>query len=222
MKRQLLRRGFTLAEVAVTIALIGLALAWMLQVLNASKLTAAYSRNLKLSRELSLLTLGQIESGQYADDLDNERFEGTYAEEGYPDFAFEVVLGDENFRPDPNDQRAFDNWQAERSRRDREQRAEEGDESEEEEDEAYEKIQIKVTFPKVQDMRNEYILERWLPWRQLHPEEAAEAEAGEGGAEGNDPAGSGAGGNTGSGSRSGTGGRTGTGTGGQTRGGTTR
>ncbi|MFM7297984.1 MAG: type II secretion system protein, partial [Planctomycetota bacterium] len=42
-----LRRGFTLAEVAVTIALIGLALAWMLQVLNASKLTAAYSRNLK-------------------------------------------------------------------------------------------------------------------------------------------------------------------------------
>lgn len=221
MKRTSLRRGFTLAEVAVTIALIGLALAWMLQVLNASKLTAAYSRNLKLSRELSLLTLGQIESGQYADDLDNERIEGTYAEEGYPDFAFEVVIGDENFRPDPTDQRAFDNWQAERSRREREQRAEEGEQSEEEEeDQAYEKIQIKVTFPKVQDMRNEYILERWLPWRQLHPDEAGEAEAGAEGSETGDESGMGTGGGTGGTNRSGTGGRTGTGS--QGRGGTTR
>ena len=125
MSARRLRRGFTLAEVAVTIALIGLALAWMLQVLNASKLTAAYSRNLKLSRELALLTLGQIESGEYADDLDNERLDGTYAEEGYPDFSYEVVIGDENFRPDPTDQRAFDNGQAERQRRERERRAEE-------------------------------------------------------------------------------------------------
>ena len=173
------REGFTLAEVAVTIALIGLALAWMLQVLNASKLTAAYSRNLKLSRELALLTLGQIESGQFSDDLDDERFEGTYAEEGYPDFSFEVVLGDENFRPDPTDQRAFDTWEVERRRREREERVEESEDSEgEEENPAYEKILVKVTFPKVQDMRNDYILERWLPWRQLHPEDAESDEAG--------------------------------------------
>jgi len=215
-----LRRGFTLAEVAVTIALIGLALAWMLQVLNASKLTAAYSRNLKLSRELALLTLGQIESGEYADDLDNERLDGTYAEEGYPDFAYEVVIGDENFRPDPTDQRAFDNWQAERQRREREQRAEEADESEEEEDQAYEKIQIKVTFPKIQDMRNDYILERWLPWRQLHPEDAEAAEAGLEGADATDETGTGAGSGGGSGRTGNPSGRTGTGN--QGRKGTTR
>jgi prepilin-type N-terminal cleavage/methylation domain-containing protein len=215
MSARRLRRGFTLAEVAVTIALIGLALAWMLQVLNASKLTAAYSRNLKLSRELALLTLGQIESGEYADDLDNERLDGTYAEEGYPDFSYEVVIGDENFRPDPTDQRAFDNWQAERQRRERERRAEESEDSDEEEDQAYEKIQIKVSFPKIQDMRNDYILERWLPWRQLHPDED---EGAEGGAEGSDGAGSGAsGGGTGN---TGTGGRTGSGA--QGRGGTAR
>ncbi len=215
MSLRRLRKGFTLAEVAVTIALIGLALAWMLQVLNASKLTAAYSRNLKLSRELALLTLGQIESGQFSDDLDDERFEGTYAEEGYPDFSFEVVLGDENFRPDPTDQRAFDNWEAERQRREREERAEESEDSEgEEEDPAYEKIQVKVTFPKVQDMRNEYILERWLPWRQLHPDDAEGAEAGAGASEGGDDA------PTGTGAGSGTGGRSGTNA--QSRGGTSK
>jgi prepilin-type N-terminal cleavage/methylation domain-containing protein len=208
------RQGFTLAEVAVTIALIGLALAWMLQVLNASKLTAAYSRNLKLSRELALLTLGQIESGQFSDDLDDERFEGTYAEEGYPDFSFEVVLGDENFRPDPTDQRAFDNWEAERRRREREERADESEDSEgEEEDPAYEKIQVKVTFPKVQDMRNDYILERWLPWRQLHPEDVeSDAAAADESAEGNGAGGTGSG--------SGASGRSGTGS--QNRGGTSK
>lgn len=219
MSPRRLRRGFTLAEVAVTIALIGLALAWMLQVLNASKLTAAYSRNLKLSRELALLTLGQLESGQFSDDLDDERFEGTYAEEGYPDFSFEVVLGDENFRPDPTDQRAFDNWEAERQRREREQRSEEDADSEEnEEDPAYEKIQIKVSFPKVQDMRNEYILERWLPWRQLHPEDAESAESGAEGTDGGSNTGTGTGTNSGAGG--GTGGRTGTS--GQSRGGTSK
>ncbi len=216
------RKGFTLAEVAVTIALIGLALAWMLQVLNASKLNAAYSRNLKLSRELALLTLGQIESGQFADDIDDERIEGTYAEEGYPDFSFEVVLGDENFRPDPTDQRAFDNWQYERDRREREKRAEDSSSAsegeDEEEDKAYEKIQIKVTFPKVQEMRNEYTLERWLPWRQLHPEEAAadeEAAAAESGSSSNqNNSGGTTGGNRTTGGRSG---GTGTGTSGGTR-----
>ncbi|MBM3989970.1 MAG: prepilin-type N-terminal cleavage/methylation domain-containing protein [Planctomycetes bacterium] len=202
------RRGFTLAEVAVTIALIGLALAWMLQVLNAAKLTAAYSRNLKLSRELALLTLGQIEAGEYADDLDHERLDGTYAEEGYPDFSYEVVIGDENFRPDPADQRAFDNWQAERSRRERERRAEDAEESEEDEGQAYEKIQIKVSFPKIQDMRNDYILERWLPWRQLYPEEDEDAEAGAEGADSTGAGGEGGGnGNTGNGGRNGSGGQ---------------
>ena len=206
--RRAARKGFTLAEVAVTIALVGLALAWMLQVLNASKLTAAYSRNLKLSRELALLTLGQIESGVYADDIDSDRIEGSYAEEGYPDFFFEAVIGDENFRPDPNDERAFDNWQHERDQKERKSTSE--DEESEEAEQAYEKIQVKVTFPKIQELKNEYVLERWIPWKQLHPEEE-EAEGdgtdpnatGDGGSGGGTGSGQGSGGNGGGGGGSG-------------------
>ena len=166
------RSGFTLAEVAVTIALVGLALAWMLQILNAAKLNAAQSRNLKLSRELALLTLGQIESGLFADEMDDERIEGSYVEEGYPDFAFEAVIGDENFRPDEDDQQAFDNWRHEQQAKERDSK-----EEDEEAEQPYEKIQIKVTFPKIQELTNEYVLERWVAWKQIHPDEESETDA---------------------------------------------
>lgn len=179
--RQGSRNAFTLAEVAVTIALVGLALAWMLQTLNTAKVTAAYTRNIKLARELALLTLGQIESGLYAEDVDDERIEGTYAEEGYPDFAFEAVIGDESFRPDENDSQAFDSWRHDQDLK-RRAKAKEGDT--EDAEQPYEKIQIKVTFRKIQDLDNEYVIERWLPWEQIHPEEAAEPDAGESGATG--------------------------------------
>jgi prepilin-type N-terminal cleavage/methylation domain-containing protein len=166
-RRSLARgRGFTLAEVAVTIALVGLALAWMLQVLSAAKLTAAYSRNLKLARELALMTLGQIESGMFEDEMSDERIDGSYAEEGYPDFFFEAVIGDENFRPDPDDRQAFDNWRHEQSVKDRDKK-----DDEEEAEQPYEKIQVKVTFPKVQELPAEFVIERWVPWKQVHPPE---------------------------------------------------
>jgi prepilin-type N-terminal cleavage/methylation domain-containing protein len=168
------RAGFTLAEVAVTIAVVGLALVWMLQALNAAKVTAAQTRNLKLSRELALLTLGQLESGLFEEDLDDERMDGSYAEEGYPDFSFELVIGDANFQPPP-DSEAFDNWLEER------QRAEYDDEDEEAE-QPYEKVQIKVVFPKIAELKNELVIERWLPWKQVHPaeEDAAATPAGAG------------------------------------------
>lgn len=159
-------RGFTLAEVAVTIAVVGLALVWMLQALNAAKLTAAHTRNLKLARELALLTLGQIESGLYSEEIEDDRIEGTYAEEGYPEFGFEAVIGDENFRPAEDDP-AFDNWLDERQR-------EESEQDEVEVEQPYEKVQVRVTFPPVVDLQSELVLERWFPWEQLHPPEEAE------------------------------------------------
>jgi prepilin-type N-terminal cleavage/methylation domain-containing protein len=171
--------GFTLAEVAVTIALVGLALAWMLQVLNAAKLNALQSRNLKLSRELALLTVGQIQGGLFADELDDDRIEGSYAEEGYPDFSFEAIIGDENFRPDENDRAAFDNWRHERDQKERE-RGEEDDEAAQ----PYEKIQVKVVSPKIQDQPNEYVLELWVPWEQIHPPAEGTEEGAEKGASG--------------------------------------
>jgi len=172
------RRGFTLAEVAVTIAIVGMALAWMLQTLSTAKVTAAYSRNLKLSRELSLYTLGQIESGLFNEDLDNERLEGSYADEGYPDFYFEAVIGDQSLRPDMNDQRAFDNWRYEQEQRRRNATSEDEDE---EAEQPYEKVQLRVTFPKIGDLSNEFVIERWLPWNQLHPEETTEEDGATGG-----------------------------------------
>jgi prepilin-type N-terminal cleavage/methylation domain-containing protein len=165
--------GFTLAEVAVTIALVGIALAWLLQALNSAKLTAANARNIKLARELSLLTLGQIESGLFAKEIDDDRIEGSYADEGYPEFSFEAVIGDENLSPDPNDTAAFDNWRHDQDQKKAKQSSKDKDEKEVEQ--PYEKIQIKVTFPKIQQSKNEYVIEKWVAWKQIHPEEATDA-----------------------------------------------
>lgn len=179
------RAGFTLAEVAVTIAIVGLALAWMLQTLSSSKMTAAYSRNLKLARELSLYTLGQIESGLFDEELDSERIEGVYADEGYPDFAYEAVIGDESLSPDPTNQQSFDNWRHERDQRERQRSSTSAaSEDEEEVEEPYERVQVRVTFPKLGELKNEYVIERWLPWRQLHPEEATGEDGGAAGGAG--------------------------------------
>jgi hypothetical protein len=169
--------AFTLAEVAVTIAVVGLALVWMLQALNTAKVTAAQTRNLKLARELALYTLGQIEGGLYEEEISDERIEGTYAEEGYPDFYFEAVIGDANFRPSENDP-TFDNWLEER-------RQAELESDEEEVEQPYEKVQIRVQFPPIQDLKSELVIERWLPWNQIHPPEESEEEPQESGAPGN-------------------------------------
>jgi len=169
------RGGFTLAEVAVTIALVGIALAWLLQALNAAKLTAANARNIKLARELSLLTLGQIESGLFAKEIDDDRIEGSYADEGYPDFSFEAVIGDENLTPNLDDTAAFDNWRHDQD----EKKAKESkkDKDEQEVEQPYEKIQIKVTFPKIQQSKNEFVIEKWVAWKQLHPDEPTDPNA---------------------------------------------
>lgn len=164
------RGGFTLAEVAVTIAVVGLALVWMLQALNTAKVTAAYTRNLKLSRELALLRLGQIEAGLFQEELDRERLLGTFADEGHADFSYEVVVGDEAFLElDAQGGPVFDNWRDERLRAD--------DDDEEQVEQPYERVQVKVIFPPIQDLKNELVLERWLPWKQVHPDEEGEGAA---------------------------------------------
>lgn len=174
--RHKLRRGFTLAEVAVTIALVGIALAWLLQALSAAKITAANARNIKLARELALLTMGQIESGLFEKEIDDDRIEGSYADEGYPDFSFEAVLGDENFKPDSNDAAAFDNWRHDQDRKKAKEDSSSKDD-EKETEQPYEKIQIKVTFPKtrVDDTKNDFVIEKWIAWKQLHPDEPDDA-----------------------------------------------
>lgn len=166
-RRSLPAGGFTLAELAVTIAIVGLILVFVLQGINEAKLLAAHTRNQRLARELALLTLGQVESGIFVDEVRDDRIEGTYADEGYPDFAFEAVLGDQTFRSERNTSRGFDNWDTEEDRKTAAEEEEEGTEQ------PYEKVQIKITFPGTSEEpeKNQLKIERWLPWKQVHPDE---------------------------------------------------
>jgi prepilin-type N-terminal cleavage/methylation domain-containing protein len=165
------RAGFTLAEVAVTIVIVGIGMLLVLQSLNTAKMTAAHTRNYKLSRELALLTLGQIASGEFREDIENGLV-GSYAEEGYPDFMFEVLVGDATFRA-KGDTGEFDSWAP------RDEDYDETDEEEEEAEQPFEKVRIKITSPVIGELGNELVLERWIPWKQVYgePEEEAGATA---------------------------------------------
>jgi len=175
--------GFTLAEVAVTIVIVGIGMLLVLQGLNTAKMTAAHTRNFKLARELALLTLGQVASGQFQEDIENGLV-GSYAEEGYPDFSFEVIVGDQTFTEE-QEYGVFDSWRAARERREEE---EEDDEEAKEREEPFEKVKIRITFPQIrvaeQELKNELVLEEWIPWKQVYglSEEELAAEDGAGGA----------------------------------------
>ena len=88
--------GFTLVEVAVSLVIIGVGLTLCLQSLQTAKMQAAQTRNLKLARELGVMTLGQIESGLFSEEI-SSGYSESYAQEGYPDFYFEILLGDDEF-----------------------------------------------------------------------------------------------------------------------------
>lgn len=155
------RRGFTLAEIAVTIVIVGIGLVLVLQGLNTAKITAAQTRNSKLARELALFTLGQVESGLYQDDI-KQGLAGNYSDMGYTAFSYEVLVGDAAFRErDPNS--PFDSWQPTEKELEQKQK-----EEEDEITQPFEKVKIRVTFPKYGEYSNELILERWMPWEQVY------------------------------------------------------
>jgi len=194
--------GFTLAEVAVTILIVGIGMLMVLQGLNGAKMTAAQTRNVKLSRDLALMTLGQVASGQFQEDIENG-LSGTYAEEGYPQFSYEVLVGDESFDSTEGQDGSFDTWRHQQELKE-EREAERARESEEKEDpqdreEPFEKVKIRVTFvPKIRvgetELKNELVLEEWMPWKQVYgekEEEAAAPAAGAGAGGGTSPAGGG-------------------------------
>lgn len=173
------RSGFTLAEVAVTVVIVGMAMVLVLQGLNVAKMTAAHTRNTKLARDLGLYTLGQIESGLLRDDLESG-MSGNYAEEGHPEFSWELAVGDDALRETDPEGR-HDSWAP--------TQAEEEAERDEDEDaeEPFEKIRVRVTSPKIREFSNEVTLERWIPWKQVYGEAEGEnasknAKASKGGA----------------------------------------
>jgi len=169
--RKRARSAFTLVEVAVAILIVGIALTLILQSLNTSKLRAKQTQNLKLARGLGTLTLGRISAGLYRENIDSY-YVGSYSDEGYPEFSYEVVLGDDTF-PEFDDYEEgvrYDNWYED-----------DGIEEEDEEDaeEPYEKIRVRVTFPVLSEYSNQLELERWVPWDQVYGEdEDLDAEGG--------------------------------------------
>ena len=141
--------GFTLAEVAVTLVIVSIGLVLVLEGLSRAKLTAAETHNRKVARGLAQLTLGEIESGLFWEEVDDSRdvLTGSYADDELSAY--------------------HDSWQAEREREERLTR--ERDEDEEEQvAQPYEKVRIKVTYPKFGDRPNEIVLERWIPWAQVY------------------------------------------------------
>jgi hypothetical protein len=167
------RAGFTLAEAAITIAIVGISLAFSVQALNGASQTAAHTQRLKIARELNMEMLGEIASGLWAEDLETLRY-GTFASKERPSYSYELALGDEQLEPvryedETDDWRPerFDNWAFNRER----ELDENPDLIDEESEEPFEKVRIRVSFPPLpglEHLDNFVEFERWFAWSQVY------------------------------------------------------
>jgi len=161
------RAGFTLAEVAVTVLIVGIVLVMAMQGLNNSMAQAGHTRNIKVARELGLLTLGRLESGLYIDDIE-DHMRGDYADQDHGDLTWEPVLGDEAFyEEDELATGRFDSW----AKSD----AEEEDEADS--TEPWVVARVKVRFPAPSERRSDIVLERWVTRAFVYGAEDTEAVA---------------------------------------------
>ncbi|MEM6567429.1 MAG: hypothetical protein AAF957_03405 [Planctomycetota bacterium] len=165
--------GFTLAEAAVTIAIVALVLTMMLQGLEGAKFSAAHNRYRKTAYELGVGMLGEISAGIWREELDSGS-SGSFADLDEPDYFWEVALGDEVFETDGDEgeDRPHDNYA---SRREWERNQDDGDDEEDEEnEEPFEKVKLRITYPKLSDYPDELVLETWIPWTQVYGEDEEE------------------------------------------------
>ncbi|MEW6072344.1 MAG: prepilin-type N-terminal cleavage/methylation domain-containing protein [Planctomycetota bacterium] len=179
------RAGFTLAEVAVTLLIVGMCLLYVLQGLNAAKRSALETYQEKVAREMAVLTFGRIEAGLYWEDLagGTDYLEGTYADEGYETYAWEAVFGEEtSFRTElADDEPAGAQADPERDslayrrEQERERAREEGDEDALEAEEPFEKVGLRVLLVTESETRVLLTLERWIPWELVYGESEDEA-----------------------------------------------
>jgi prepilin-type N-terminal cleavage/methylation domain-containing protein len=179
LKHRNSKAGFTLAEVMVTLIVVGITLTLILQGLNAAKMTAAHTHNRKVARELAIYTLGEMEAGLFWEELEygDDQLSGTYAEQGYEYFSWIIVVGDENFPEYEDSESGYHDTYAYRRYQEEEDEDDDLDEDEDQ-SEPYERISIRVTFPKLSDLPNELEFERWIPWDQVYgvDEDAVEEE----------------------------------------------
>lgn len=171
----------------MTLIVVGITLTLILQGLNTAKITAAHTHNMKVARELALYTLGEIESGLYWEDLKGgeDSLSGSYAEQGYEAFYWEVIIGDENFPDYEESESGYHDSYA--YRRYLEDQEEEDDPTGEQTKEPYERVSIRVTFPELGEEPNEIKMERWIPWDQVYGVDEEEQAAQDAQNEGEEP-----------------------------------
>jgi hypothetical protein len=188
------KAGFTLAEIAVTLLIVGFTLLMVLQGLESAKLGAAHSHNRKVALGLALGTLANAEAGLYWEDLEGVKgtLDGNYADvdERYEVFHWELVVGDDELtdeeQTDDSESAYFDNYRHRRVQQ--EENLEIGENTD---DEAfsetgttggpYERVVVRVTFPKLSDLKNTLTIERWIPLEQvfgISPDAEEDAEDG--------------------------------------------
>ena len=146
--------GFTLAEAAITIAIVGIGLAFSVQALNGAAQTAAHTQRMKIARELGVEMLGEIAAGLWWDDLETTRY-GTFATKDRPNYTWELALGDEQLeaartdQPDQWEGQRFDNWQYRREQEALNSGYSSAEDMDEEEEavEEYEQLRLRVSFP---------------------------------------------------------------------------
>ncbi len=171
------RSGFTLAEAAITIAIVGLTITYTLQALTSAQTTAAHTHELKLAREMALRTLGEIATGQYQAEM-NDVITGTFPEDEAPFMQYQIAFGDATLpsHGDPRDdygRERIDNWE---NRRQWEDQRSDSDEDEAEEE--YEIVRIRVIFPKHSEELDDFIeFEAWIPWDQVYGADEQETDA---------------------------------------------
>ncbi|MEM6672662.1 MAG: hypothetical protein AAF726_07440 [Planctomycetota bacterium] len=181
--------GFTLAEAAITIAIVAFVVTVMLQGLEGAKTSAAHTRYLKTAYELGNGMLGEITAGLWSEEIESG-MTGTFADLDEPDYGWEIALGDDMFEEtgDQDDERPFDNYAA---RRDWESDQDDDEDEDEEDTEPFEKVKLRVRYPKLGDYPDELVLELWAPWDQVYgadeEEEAFGSEGQDDGAGGNQP-----------------------------------
>lgn len=170
--------GFTLAEAAITIAIVGIGLAFSVQALNGAAQTAAHTQRMKIARELGVEMLGEIAAGLWWDDLETTRY-GTFATKDRPNYTWELALGDEQLeaartdQPDQWEGQRFDNWQYRREQEALNSGYSSAEDMDEEEEavEEYEQLRLRVSFPflpGLEDLDHHVELERWIDWEQVY------------------------------------------------------
>ena len=179
--------GFTLAELAVTIVIVGISLVLLLQGLGGAKAQAYYTQQIKIANQLARKTLGEIAAGEYAEEAEFG-IDGSYADDDYPEFFYEVYFGEEDFpseaRRGSNDGR-HDSWEHQRLQAERDRELEEdedttnraGEDEDEEPREPFQKVFIRVTFPVAGDYEGVHELQQWIPWDQVYGPDEDEEEA---------------------------------------------